>query len=91
MSHMGKEMEKFFVGPMPAQEFLDTFFPMDKLRKRGERGHRFSPGCFQETVSAECERDAYDPFVRLNIFSRHCYSSCVADQNRHKLHTWLEV
>ena len=28
---MGEEIKKYLVGPMPAQEFLDDFFPISKL------------------------------------------------------------
>jgi len=62
MTDMGTEMKKFFVGPMPAGHFLNTFFPKEQLTE-GPRAKRFYPGCFENSISAETEPEAYDPFV----------------------------
>jgi hypothetical protein len=59
---MAEEMRKYLVGPMPAQQFLDDFFPIDNFR--GLRSiPRFKPGCYNATVKAVNEKQAYAPFV----------------------------
>lgn len=62
---MAEEISKYLVGPMPAQQFLDEFFPSSYLcvdRDLSE-GPYFSPGCYSKTVSATTEMQAYIPFV----------------------------
>jgi hypothetical protein len=61
---MAEEIASFIVGPMPAQEFLDDFFPNKKLRGLSQVP-LFKPGCYAATLKAEYEVDAYEPFVSL--------------------------
>jgi hypothetical protein len=77
---MADEMTKFILGPMPAQRFLDAFLPTEDIP--GYHPFEFHPGCYDTTVYAQSEKDAYDPFVgpstsfafmyisRLSLFSR---------------------
>jgi hypothetical protein len=58
----GAEMFKYIVGPMPAQEFLDTFFPVEKLFNL-DTIPQFEPGCYTETIDNQFEVNAYNPFV----------------------------
>jgi hypothetical protein len=67
MTDMGNEMKDYIVGPMPAAEFLDEFFPLNSLRT-SSRAQAYQPGCFQPVISSEKESDAYEPFVRLYLF-----------------------
>jgi len=61
---MAEEIANFIVGPMPAQEFLDDFFPTQNLRGLSQVP-LFEPGCYDATLSAQYEVDAYKPFVSL--------------------------
>ena len=61
---MGEEMEKYLVGPMPIQQFLDEYFPISKLPNL-DAVPLFSPGCYHDTVSAANETSSYKPFVSL--------------------------
>src|ERR1700728_163961 len=67
MTDMGNEMKDYIVGPMPAAEFLDEFFPLNSLRT-SSRAQAYQPGCFQPVISSEKESDVYEPFVRLYLF-----------------------
>jgi hypothetical protein len=58
---MAEEIRRYLVGPMPAQQFLDDFFPPNDLRLR--KSFRFTPGCYNETLKAAMEIQAYEPFV----------------------------
>jgi hypothetical protein len=60
----GRRNSKFIVGPMPAQEFLDDFFPTQNLQDLSQVPF-FEPGCYDATLSAQYEVDAYKPFVSL--------------------------
>jgi hypothetical protein len=67
---MGEEMEKYLVGPMPIQQFLDHFFPLSRLPGLQKvpglyKVPDFAPGCYHNTVSAKKETDSYDHFVSL--------------------------
>lgn len=55
---MAHEMKKYIVGPMPAKQFLDDFFPT-RLRQRVD----YKSGCYDKTLKAAKEIDAYEPFV----------------------------
>ena len=59
---MGKEMSGYIVGPMPATDFLDEFFPKSSLQT-SRQAKIFKPGCFADVVSCTSEVEAYDPFV----------------------------
>jgi hypothetical protein len=60
----GIEMSKYIIGPMPAQEFLDTFFPKNELHNLGDIPD-FDPKskCFDGTVNTRYEPSSYDVFV----------------------------
>jgi hypothetical protein len=66
---MGDEMKGYFIGPMPATEFLDTFFPKSSL-DNSARARQFMPGCFNDVLSCALETDTYQPFVRPFIVPR---------------------
>src|ERR1700678_864878 len=59
---MAEEMRRYLVGPMPAEQFLDEFFPIEKLRSL-HRVPQFKPGCYSETVEVTNKTQAYTPFV----------------------------
>ena len=59
---MGQEMKKYLVGPMPAQEFLNDFFPIGELPDL-DSVSLFNPGCYDRVVKAKKEKRAYKPFV----------------------------
>jgi|SRR5258705_13747299 hypothetical protein len=59
---MASEMANFIIGPMPPQEFLDDFFPTNKLRGLSHVPV-FTPGVYDDTLSCQQELDAYKPFV----------------------------
>ena len=63
---MADEMPKYIVGPMPPQQFLDDFFPIDKLPDL-DQVPCFSPGCYKRVSEIESEIDAYLPFVSLTV------------------------
>jgi hypothetical protein len=59
---MGKEMKDYIVGPMPATDFLNEFFPKTSLQTTS-KAKTFRQGCFDEVVSCTSEVEAYEPFV----------------------------
>jgi len=59
---LAEEVKKHLVGPMPPEEFLETFFPLDKISQETE-AEVFKVGCYKDTVQAVKERSAYGPFV----------------------------
>jgi len=71
MSDMGDEMKGYFVGPMPAAEFLDTFFPKRSLNNTC-KAKKFVKGRFRKVISCEGEKQAYGPFVGLFLTSICC-------------------
>ena len=61
---MADEMKKYIVGPMPAIQFLDVFFPTDRIpRYRKRSAYNYKAGCYNDAVKAASEKEAYDPFV----------------------------
>jgi hypothetical protein len=73
---MGEEIKKYLVGPMPAQEFLDTFFPASKLPGLNHIPV-FTLGCYRRTVKAKKETCSYKHFVSLLMNSViHAYKCC---------------
>ena len=62
---MAEEMRRYLVGPMPADQFLDKFFPINNLLRGLRRVSQFKPGCYSETVKAANEMQVYTPFVSL--------------------------
>ncbi len=61
---MAHEMKKYIVGPMPAELFLNENFPTDKIPGFGKAAaSQFEVGCYDDTVRAESEPQAYEPFV----------------------------
>lgn len=69
---MGREIKKYLVGPMPAQQFLDDFFPVHKLSSLDDVP-QFQSNCYSRTIRAKKEKKAYDPFVSL--FDKSVYVS----------------
>jgi hypothetical protein len=61
---MAEEMAKYFVGPMPFQQFLDDVFPVKELPSLSNIP-RFRAGKYKTTVKAKLEANAYSPFVSL--------------------------
>jgi hypothetical protein len=59
---MEGEMRKYLVGPMPPQQFLDDFFPLNELSNLSELP-TFSPGCYDDAIKAKSEKTAYNLFV----------------------------
>ena len=73
MTDMGKEMQDYIVGPMPATQFLDKFFPKNLIQSTS-RAKAFKQGLFNEVTSCTAEVDAYNPFVgMLLMISLHNY------------------
>jgi hypothetical protein len=65
MTDMGNEMKDYIVGPMPAAEFLDEFFPLNSLRT-SSRAQAYQPGCFQPVISRQ-STSVQAIFVRLPL------------------------
>jgi hypothetical protein len=65
---MGEEIRKFIVGPMPAQQFLDDFFPLSKLPDL-KAIPTFTANLYDRTVTSRLEVSAYDHFV--SPFGKH--------------------
>jgi hypothetical protein len=59
---MGEEIKKYLVGLMPAQEFLDDFFPISELPDLATIP-QFKPKCYGRTIKAKKEKNSYRPFV----------------------------
>jgi hypothetical protein len=62
---MAAEMKKYLVGPMPIQQFLDSFFPISQLPSLDDLPI-FIPGLYHNVIKAKLECNAYDPFVSLS-------------------------
>lgn len=61
-SALAKEVSPYLVGPMPVQDFLDDFFPVDCLPHLDDVP-AFNRGCYRRTVRVQNETLAYEPFV----------------------------
>src|ERR1700683_1245051 len=62
MLDMGKEMRDYIVGPMPATDFMDEFFPKTSLQTT-RQAKTSRQGWFDDVVSCTSEVEAYEPFV----------------------------
>lgn len=72
---MAAEMQKYIVGPMPPQKFLDDFFPLNKLSDISDSDlPKFSSGCYSDAITAKSEKLAYNHFVSLRCISA-CFKS----------------
>ncbi|KAG1831161.1 hypothetical protein DFJ58DRAFT_848314 [Suillus subalutaceus] len=62
---MGKEMKGYFVGPMPAGDFLQEFLPTSQIPDYDPSSFTsaFAVGAFNRTVSVRNEEHAYTPFI----------------------------
>lgn len=61
-----EESYQHLAGPMPIQEFLDTFLPTIASEAREESD--LPPGTGREALSGQIQQEAVDPFVsRTNI------------------------
>jgi hypothetical protein len=67
---MGNEMKDYIVGPMPATDFLDEFFPKTLLQTTCKTKN-FGQGCFHTVVSRTSEVEAYKPFVGFLGYDHH--------------------
>jgi len=65
---MAAEIKSFLLGPMPAQAFLDEFFPIASLEGLSEIP-KFDQGCFESVLKCQVETAAYNPFVGHFTFS----------------------
>ena len=66
---MADKMKKYIVGPMPAQKFLDKFFPVNDIPLfHRALSRNFVRGCYEKTLKAAKEEDMYEPFVSLKEF-----------------------
>jgi hypothetical protein len=86
---MADEMPKYIVGPMPPQQFLDEFFPINKLPDL-DNVPGFSPGCYKRVSEFEYEIEAYLPFVSLtvNLLIRlHNSQALLQDQSEYSVHS----
>ena len=68
-TEMAAEIKSHLLGPMPAQVFLDTFFPQGSLSVLSELP-AFTKGCYTPVTSSQSETLAYGPFVGLFYFSK---------------------
>lgn len=59
---LGKEIKDYLVGPMPVNEFLDTFFPLAKIDKL-PCSQAKDRKLYQKTAASQNELLAYIPFV----------------------------
>ncbi|KAI9511079.1 hypothetical protein F5148DRAFT_994260 [Russula earlei] len=59
---LAKEMDGFFVGPMPPQTFLDNFLPSRTLEPSGQT---FKPGMFSEVYAFKTEVKMYNEFIKI--------------------------
>jgi len=57
---LAQEIKQYIVGPIPPEEFLQTFFPLDNISVSWDP---FEVGCYDATVNATTERSSYEPFV----------------------------
>jgi len=72
---MGEEIKKYIVGPMPAQQFLDDFLPVEHIPGL-DSVSSFSPHCYDKTIAAETEPKSYKPFVSRFYLCLY-YFSCI--------------
>jgi hypothetical protein len=70
---MGKEMKGYFVGPMPAGDFLQEFLPTSQIPDYDPSSFTsaFAVGAFNRTVSVRNEEHAYTPFVSIPSHIRY--------------------
>ena len=59
-------MKKYIVGPMPAIQFLNDFLSTSHILGYNPVTLSFSAGCYCDTVNAQWEVQAYEPFVSLS-------------------------
>ena len=59
---MGEEIKKYLVGLMPAQQFLNNFFPVNELSGL-DIVPQFKRNCYRCTVRAKNETGSYDHFI----------------------------
>ena len=72
---MVAEIKSFLLGPMPAQAFLDDFFPIASLPGLSKIP-KFTRGCFKSVLSCKTEPLVYDPFVGHFIFLTPTWLNC---------------
>jgi len=84
---LAEEIRPYLVGPMPAQQFLDDFFPLGDLPGL-DSVPVFTPGCYRGTVEAKKEKLAYKPFVSPpnEFFCFLTTAACFQDQDNGDIH-----
>jgi hypothetical protein len=64
-SALATEIRSHLLGPMPAQSFLDEFFPTRSC-PRLSIIPIFTKGCYNSVLDCKLETQAYNPFVGSN-------------------------
>ncbi len=72
---MATEIKSFLLGPMPAQFFLDEFFPIASCLGLSNIP-KFTRGRFESVLSCKTEPLAYDPFVGHFIILTPTWLNC---------------
>jgi hypothetical protein len=78
--HLSNEMSPYFVGPMPPQEFLDSFLPLSTPDTSAESVPTFKVGMFSSLTKLTSEADMYDRFVSSNLCVPPCPSNSPLDR-----------
>lgn len=64
LNKTGKKMLNCIVGPMPVEDFLQSFLPTSRISEYCSTASRFEEGVsFKRTVQVNGEMDIYKPFV----------------------------
>ena len=74
---MAAEIKSYLLGPMPAQAFLDSFFPKGSLPGLSALP-AFIEGCYTCVINSQSETLTYDPFVGL-FFLQTLVCLCMAN------------
>ncbi len=63
-ANMAPGVQCLVLGPMPARQFIDTFFPLKPQEDPSLRQPAFKEGMFERLIQANKEELMYQPFVR---------------------------
>ena len=78
---LSNEMNPYFVGPMPPQEFLGSFLPPYTLDASVESGvPNFKAGMFSALTKSTSEAEMYERLVSSNLCMPPCPSNSPLDQ-----------
>ena len=83
---MGKAMMEYILGPMPAQAFLNEFFPLNGLSDL--KGATHKQNCYIGVVRVKKEKGAYDPFLSSLRILILLYSLYHVDQGNCGVYHW---